>query len=116
MTITTVKDEIPLNVYAYSKSLFDKLVRSRLSGCRSQVVGLRYFNVYGPREAHKRRMASIVYQLFQQFKNLGTIRLFEGTGKFPDGEQRRESYVTYLLRRLSGFDYQDLGEKWVRGG
>ena len=85
-----VKNETPLNVYAYSKYLFDQLVRSRLSACRSQVVGLRYFNVYGPREAHKGRMASVVYQLFQQFQSQGTIRLFEGTGGFPDGEQRRD--------------------------
>ena len=85
-----VKNETPLNVYAYSKSLFDKLVRGRLSTCRSQVVGLRYFNVYGPRETHKGGMASIVYQLFQQFKSLGAVRLFEGTGGFPDGEQRRD--------------------------
>ena len=85
-----VKNEIPLNIYAYSKFLFDQLVRSRLSTCRSQVVGLRYFNVYGPREAHKGRMASVVYQLFQQFQSRGSIRLFNGTGGFPDGEQRRD--------------------------
>ncbi len=82
--------ETPLNVYAYSKHLFDQLVRSCLSECRSQVVGLRYFNVYGPREAHKGRMASVVYQLFQQFQSQGTIRLFEGTDGFSDGEQRRD--------------------------
>jgi ADP-L-glycero-D-manno-heptose 6-epimerase len=83
-------NETPLNVYAYSKYLFDQLVRGCLSTCRSQVVGLRYFNVYGPREAHKGRMASVVYQLFQQFQSQGMIRLFEGTGGFPDGEQRRD--------------------------
>jgi ADP-L-glycero-D-manno-heptose 6-epimerase len=83
-------NESPLNVYAYSKCLFDQLVRSRLSACRSQVVGLRYFNVYGPRETHKGRMASAVYQLFQQYQRRGSIRLFEGTGGFTDGEQRRD--------------------------
>jgi ADP-L-glycero-D-manno-heptose 6-epimerase len=84
------ESETPLNVYAYSKYLFDQLVRSRLSGCRSQVVGLRYFNVYGPREAHKGRMASVIYQLFQQYQSQGAIRLFEGTDGFPHGEQRRD--------------------------
>jgi ADP-L-glycero-D-manno-heptose 6-epimerase len=85
-----VENEAPLNVYAYSKYLFDQLVRSRLSACRSQVVGLRYFNVYGPRETHKGRMASVVYRLFQQLESRGAIRLFEGTDGFPDGEQRRD--------------------------
>ena len=84
------KNETPLNVYAYSKYLFDQLVRSRLSACRSQIVGLRYFNVYGPREAHKGRMASVIFQLFEQFQSQGTIRLFEGTDGFPHGEQRRD--------------------------
>jgi ADP-L-glycero-D-manno-heptose 6-epimerase len=84
------ENETPLNVYAYSKYLFDQLVRSRLGRCRSQVVGLRYFNVYGPREAHKGRMASVVYQLFEQFQHDGSIHLFKGTGGFPDGEQRRD--------------------------
>jgi ADP-L-glycero-D-manno-heptose 6-epimerase len=85
-----VKNETPLNVYAYSKYLFDQLVRSCLGACQSQVVGLRYFNVYGPRETHKGRMASVVYQLFQQFTSQESIRLFEGTGGFSDGEQRRD--------------------------
>ena len=85
-----IGNEMPLNVYAYSKFLFDQLVRHRLSTHQIQVVGLRYFNVYGPREAHKGRMASIVYQLIQQFERKGSIRLFEGTGGFANGEQRRD--------------------------
>jgi ADP-L-glycero-D-manno-heptose 6-epimerase len=88
--VVDARNETPLNIYAYSKYLFDQLVRSRLNTFRSQVVGLRYFNVYGPRETHKGRMASIVYQLFQQYQSQGSIRLFEGTGGFLDGEQRRD--------------------------
>ena len=83
-------NEFPLNIYAYSKYLFDRLVSSRLSTCSSQVVGLRYFNVYGPREKHKGRMASVVYQMFEQFEDTGEIRLFEGTSGFNHGEQRRD--------------------------
>jgi ADP-L-glycero-D-manno-heptose 6-epimerase len=82
--------EQPLNVYAYSKLLFDRYVRLRLPTARSTVVGLRYFNVYGPNEQHKGRMASMVYQLYDQLKRTGVARLFEGTDGYADGEQRRD--------------------------
>lgn len=82
--------ERPLNVYAYSKLLFDRYVRQRLSAVRSTVIGLRYFNVYGPNEQHKGRMASMVYQLHDQLKRTGVARLFEGTDGYAHGEQRRD--------------------------
>ncbi len=84
--------EGPLNVYAYSKLLFDQYVRRLLADgdVPSTVVGLRYFNVYGPREEHKGRMASMVWQLYHQLKRNGVARLFEGTDGFADGEQRRD--------------------------
>lgn len=81
--------EGPLNVYAFSKLQFDRYVQS-LPAPASTVVGLRYFNVYGPREAHKERMASMVWQLYQQLKTEGEARLFEGTDGFEAGEQRRD--------------------------
>lgn len=81
--------ENPLNVYAYSKCLFDRYVRG-LPETKTQVAGLRYFNVYGPREAHKGRMASIVYQLNRQLLEDGELRLFEGTDGYGDGEQERD--------------------------
>lgn len=82
--------EGPLNVYAYSKWLFDEYVR-RLGGpARSTVVGLRYFNVYGPREGFKGRMASMVWQLVEQVRETGVARLFDGTDGFGPGEQRRD--------------------------
>ena len=84
------RDERPLNVYGYSKYLFDRLVNERIRTCHSQVVGLRYFNVYGPREEHKGRMASMIYQLFIQMESHGSINLFEGTHGFGNGEQRRD--------------------------
>lgn len=82
--------ERPLNVYAYSKLQFDRYVRRRMAGLESTVVGLRYFNVYGPREHSKGRMASMVHQLWQQLSRYGVCRLFEGTGGYGDGEQRRD--------------------------
>ena len=82
--------EMPLNVYGYSKLLFDQYVRSRAREFRSQVVGLRYFNVYGPREAHKLRMASVAYHFFHQYRNEGRVKLFEGAEGYADGEQRRD--------------------------
>lgn len=82
--------ESPLNVYGYSKLLLDQVLRRRLSELQSQVVGLRYFNVYGPREAHKARMASVAFHCFNQFRAEGKVKLFEGSGGYAAGEQRRD--------------------------
>lgn len=82
--------EQPLNIYGYSKLLFDQLVRRLQPAMQSTVVGLRYFNVYGPREGHKGSMASMVYQLYQQLQQHGVARLFEGSGGYAPGEQRRD--------------------------
>jgi len=82
--------ERPLNVYGYSKHLFDNLVRRRWSDNTAQVVGLRYFNVYGPREAHKERMASVAFHLFNQYRSERRVKLFEGSAGFGPGEQRRD--------------------------
>lgn len=86
--------EGPLNVYGYSKFLFDQIVRKRLPDASSQVVGFRYFNVYGPRENHKGRMASVAYHHFHQFHDEGKVRLFEGShGYGPGGQQRDFVFV-----------------------
>jgi len=91
--------EKPLNIYARSKHLFDQHVRRRLSAAGSQVVGFRYFNVYGPGEAHKGRMASVAHHLNRQLKTDGKVRLFEGSDGFGDGEQRRDFvYVDDVVR------------------
>jgi ADP-L-glycero-D-manno-heptose 6-epimerase len=82
--------EAPLNVYGYSKFLFDHYVRHRLPEIQSQVVGLRYFNVYGPREQHKEAMASVAYHLNRQLITEGKLRLFAGSDGYADGEQRRD--------------------------
>jgi len=82
--------EAPLNVYGYSKFLFDQVVRRRLPGADSQIVGFRYFNVYGPREQHKGRMASVAFHHFHQYRASGKVKLFEGYGGYGNGEQRRD--------------------------
>ncbi len=82
--------ERPLNVYGYSKFLFDQLVRRTLAGRTAQIVGLRYFNVYGPNEAHKGRMASVAFHAYRQLLSAGKVKLFVGSGGYGDGEQRRD--------------------------
>lgn len=82
--------EQPLNVYGYSKLLFDQVVRRRLGERPDQIVGLRYFNVYGPRESHKGRMASVAFHNFNQFLSDGKVRLFEGHDGWPHGGQTRD--------------------------
>lgn len=82
--------ELPLNVYGYSKFLFDQYVRRELSKNGSQVVGFRYFNVYGPRESHKARMASVAWHFFHQYQVAGKVRPFEGSGGYADGAQLRD--------------------------
>jgi ADP-L-glycero-D-manno-heptose 6-epimerase len=83
-------NEVPLNVYAYSKLLFDNYVRRTLKQEGAPVVGLRYFNVYGPREMHKASMASVAYHLWRELEQGDTIHLFRGIEGYGDGEQRRD--------------------------
>lgn len=82
--------ECPLNVYGYSKFLFDQMVRRQWEQNTAQVVGLRYFNVYGPHESHKGRMASVAFHFFNQYRQNGKVRLFEGSSSYAAGEQRRD--------------------------
>ncbi len=82
--------EAPLNVYGYSKFLFDQHVRRLLPKAQSQIVGLRYFNVYGPREQHKGTMASVAFHLNNQLLAEGRVKLFEGCDGYGNGEQRRD--------------------------
>jgi len=82
--------EQPLNVYGYSKLLFDNVVRRMLPSSKTQVAGFRYFNVYGPREQHKGRMASVAFHHFNQFRDTGKVKLFGEYGGYAPGEQARD--------------------------
>ena len=86
--------EKPLNVYGYSKLLFDQRLRrelgARFEKAKPQVVGFRYFNVYGPREQHKGRMASVAFHQFNQFQAEGKVKLFGEYGGYQPGGQMRD--------------------------
>ncbi|MEX8496882.1 ADP-glyceromanno-heptose 6-epimerase [Leptothrix ochracea] len=82
--------EAPLNVYGYSKLLFDQVVRRYLPTASSQIVGFRYFNVYGPREQHKARMASVAFHHFNQFRSTGQVKLFGEYNGYAPGMQSRD--------------------------
>jgi len=85
--------EAPLNIYGYSKFLFDQVVRRRLAEAdynTSPVTGFRYFNVYGPGERHKGRMASVAFHHFNQYRADGVVKLFEGCDGYGNGEQSRD--------------------------
>jgi len=83
-------NERPLNVYGYSKFLFDQVLRRHLDTLTAPVVGLRYFNVYGPNEQHKARMASVAFHNMNQFRTVGHVRLFGGWDGYADGGQMRD--------------------------
>jgi ADP-L-glycero-D-manno-heptose 6-epimerase len=82
--------EQPINMYAYSKFQFDQYVRSLQGRLREQVVGFRFFNVYGPREAHKGAMSSTPFHFNNQALANGAIKLFSGCDGYADGEQQRD--------------------------
>lgn len=86
--------EKPLNVYGWSKLLFDQRMRRELGAsferAKHQVAGFRYFNVYGPREQHKGRMASVAFHQFNQFRSEGQVKLFGEYGGYGPGQQVRD--------------------------
>jgi ADP-L-glycero-D-manno-heptose 6-epimerase len=101
----TIENERPLNIYGFSKLVFDHYFRNQLELGEVPItaVGLRYFNVYGPREQHKGRMASVIHHFSKQMKETGRVRLFSGTGGYGDGEQRRDFVYVRDLARLNMF-------------
>lgn len=99
--------EGPLNVYGYSKFLFDQIVRQRLlKEPSSQIVGFRYFNVYGPRETHKGRMASVAFHNFNQFRAEGKVKLFEGSHGYADGGQMRDFVFVEDVAKVNLFFFE----------
>lgn len=113
----TERAEHPLNAYAFSKLLFDQHLRRTIKAHPAPVYGFRFFNVYGKYEAHKGRMASMVYQLGNQALAGGPMRLFSGFGGYSDGGHRRDfvsahDVVRVLLKTLGKSDTRgifDLG-------
>lgn len=91
--------EAPLNVYGYSKFLFDQIVRQRFANRTAQIAGFRYFNVYGPKEQHKGRMASVAFHHFNQFQAEGKVKLFgEYDGYSNGGHTRDFVYVDDVVK------------------
>lgn len=107
------ENERPLNIYGFSKLVFDNYVRRLLPTIESTVVGLRYFNVYGKRERHKGRMSSVVHHFSNQLRDTGTIRMFQGTGGYSDGEQRRDFVYVRDLCRMNLF-FAGIGDETSR--
>jgi len=103
--VEAARAEGPLNVYGYSKLLFDQVLRQRLDSLTAPVVGLRYFNVYGPGEQHKGRMASVARHNMVQYQ-----RLFDGWDGYAAGGQMRDfihvddvvAVNLFFLNRASG--------------
>lgn len=95
---------LPLNMYGYSKHLFDLWLKSE--GLLDQVVGLKYFNVFGPNESHKGRMASAIIRMLPQAQKEGVVKLFKSSEpeKYADGEQKRDFiYVKDAVRMTCAF-------------
>jgi ADP-L-glycero-D-manno-heptose 6-epimerase len=101
--------ERPLNVYGYSKFLFDQIIRERLADAGSQIAGFRYFNVYGPGESHKGRMASVAFHNFNEFRANGRVKLFGEYNGYGAGEQTRDfvSVEDVTAVNLFFFDHPD---------
>lgn len=104
----------PLNMYGYSKHLFD--LWAKRQGVLDRIVGLKYFNIFGPNENHKGRMASAVYKMVPQVKEDGVIRLFKyvsttlDSDRYQDGEQCRDFlYVKDAAKMTVSFLDKDFG-------
>ncbi|AJC17950.1 ADP-glyceromanno-heptose 6-epimerase [Pandoraea sputorum] len=111
--VETREYEKPLNVYGYSKFLFDQIVRRAMRDAGgklpSQVAGFRYFNVYGAREAHKGRMASVAFHNFNEFRANGRVKLFGEYNGYAAGTQSRDfvSVEDVVKVNLHFFDHPE---------
>ena len=106
--------EQPLNVYGYSKLLFDQRLRRELGhgfqNTQTQVAGFRYFNVYGPQEQHKGRMASVAFHQFHQFQETGKVKLFADYGGYAAGAQMRDFIFIDDLVAVKLWFYENPGK------
>jgi ADP-L-glycero-D-manno-heptose 6-epimerase len=104
--------EVPVNVYGYSKFQFDQYIRKVIPKAKSQIIGLKYFNVYGQHEKHKESMASFVYQCYKQFKSFKYLCLFNSYDGYKSGEQSRDFiYVKDVAKVNLWF----LDHSWISG-
>ena len=101
----------PLNVYGWSKLLFDQWL-ARQGERSARTVGLRYFNVYGPREAHKGRMASVVHHFDRQLRDTGTVRLFGASHGVSDGEHRRDFVFVGDVVAVNLWAFETAPRRW----
>lgn len=101
---STLETLMPLNMYGYSKHMFDLWLKK--NGLLDKVVGLKYFNVFGPNERHKGRMASAIMHILPTARKEGVIRLFKSSSpkEFADGDQKRDFiYVKDVARMTCAF-------------
>ncbi|PIZ05118.1 MAG: ADP-glyceromanno-heptose 6-epimerase [Gammaproteobacteria bacterium CG_4_10_14_0_8_um_filter_38_16] len=106
-------NQLPLNVYGYSKWQFDEYVQPYLKDAQSQIVGLRYFNVYGPHENHKGKMASVAFHLMNQLENTDTVKLFAAYGGYADGAHERDFILVDDVVRVNLWFYQNAVKKGI---
>lgn len=111
--VETRTSEQPLNIYAHSKFLFDQYVRRRLPNASSQIVGLRYFNVYGPHEAHKGELSSIACQHFNQFRAKGHVKLFGAYHGYAAGQQMRDFVSVEDVIKVNGYFFEQTEKKGI---
>lgn len=107
--IDQLEELVPLNLYGFSKHLFDLWAKQH--GLFDQIVGLKYFNVFGPNEDHKGHMASMVYKMVPKVKNEGVVHLFKSSepNRFGDGEQCRDFiYVKDAARLTCDFLFNNI--------
>ncbi|HLB56720.1 MAG TPA: ADP-glyceromanno-heptose 6-epimerase [Coxiellaceae bacterium] len=106
-------NQLPLNVYGYSKLKFDEYVQPYLKNVDSQIVGLRYFNVYGPHENHKGKMASVAFHLMNQLENNSTMRLFSSYGGYGDGKHERDFIFVDDVVKVNLWFYKNPEKKGI---
>ena len=106
----------PLNMYGYSKHLFD--CYAERAGILNRITGVKYFNVFGPNEAHKGEMRSVVHKAFQQIQETGSVSLFKSyKPEYPDGGQKRDFFyvkdavaaTVFLAERIENGGLFNLG-------